>query len=180
MKFPRITKKAALALGAGALALMSLGAAAPAKKGEVARRATPLSREQALAAIRPHVGNQDAAAMLTAQWSLETANGTRMFNFNFGGIKGTSPQGLTYRTLTHEGHGDTRRQITDNFRAYTSASQGAADFVSLIKRRYPSAYQAALAGDADAYVAALKKGGYFTGDPAAYTRAVSSIYRSIR
>jgi hypothetical protein len=47
--------------------------------------------------------------------------------------------------------------------------------VKLLSRRYPEATQAAREGDPVGFVQGLKQRGYFTGDPAAYTRSVVSL-----
>jgi hypothetical protein len=100
-----------------------------------------------------------------------------MFNYNFAGIKGTSPAGLSVSQRTREGYGATERTITDNFRAYRTAEEGADDYVALLQRRFPAALDAAKAGDPAGTVRALKQSGYFTGDEVAYTRSVTSMAR---
>lgn len=114
-------------------------------------------------------------AILTAQWAHETAHGASMFNFNFGGIKGASPEGLSVAQRTREGYGNSERRIVDGFRAYSSAEQGANDYVQLLRSRYRGAIDAADAGDAEGFVRGLKEKGYFTGDPIAYARNISSL-----
>jgi hypothetical protein len=98
-----------------------------------------------------------------------------MYNYNFGGIKGTGPTGLTVAQRTKEGWGKTERSITDHFRAYESAQDGASDYVKLLMAHYPEAVTAANRGDASGFVRGLKQRGYFTGDEQAYERSVKSI-----
>lgn len=98
-----------------------------------------------------------------------------MLNFNFGGIKGTSPSGTSTVYRTREGFGANEVQLADRFRAYGSAEEGAGDYLSLLQRRYPEALQAAERGDPAGFVQALKSRGYFSGDPAAYTRSVTGL-----
>jgi hypothetical protein len=114
-------------------------------------------------------------AILTAQWSHETGRGESMFNYNFGGIKGAGPSGLSVAQRTTEGSGASARRITDNFRAYTSAAEGASDYLALLERRYGGALDAARAGDAEGFVRGLKSRGYFTGDEGAYVESVSRL-----
>ncbi len=114
-------------------------------------------------------------ALLTAQWAHETAHGASMFNYNFGGIKGTGPTGLSVEQHTKEGWGRSERQITDRFRAYESPEAGAEDYVKLLTHRFPEATGAARAGNAEGFVQGLKQRGYFTGDAQAYQRSVSSL-----
>ncbi len=115
----------------------------------------------------------ETVAVLTAQWSHETGNGHSMFNYNFGGIKGTGPSGLTVNQRTREGYGEHERTIRDNFRAYRNAEEGASDYLSLLARKYPAAIEAADAGKPEDFVRELKKGGYFTGSESAYISSVS-------
>jgi hypothetical protein len=98
-----------------------------------------------------------------------------MMNFNFGGIKGTGPSGLTVAYGTHEGSGENTKAVVDHFRAYGSAEEGAGDYLKLLSKRYPGAFAAARSGDATGFVRELKKGGYFTGSEESYTRNVTQI-----
>jgi hypothetical protein len=111
----------------------------------------------------------------TAQASLETASGRRMYNFNFGGIKGTSPSGLTTTANTHEWENGVRYRTQAHFRAYHSLDEGAADFLSLLHRRYGSALAAAEQGDVDGYAHALKQRGYFTGPEGHYANDLRQL-----
>jgi hypothetical protein len=119
--------------------------------------------------------SEHTVAILTAQWAHETGNGASMYNYNFGGIKGMGPSGLSVSQRTKEGFGATEHTITDRFRAYRTAEEGATDYVQLLTRRFPEAVQAAQKGDPAGFVAGLKQRGYFTGDAAAYTRSVTSL-----
>ncbi|HEY0466060.1 MAG TPA: glucosaminidase domain-containing protein [Polyangiaceae bacterium] len=119
--------------------------------------------------------SEHTVAILTAQWAHETGNGASMYNYNFGGIKGMGPSGLSVSQRTKEGFGASEHTITDRFRAYRTAEEGATDYVKLLSQRFPEAVQAAQTGDPAGFVAGLKQRGYFTGDPGAYTRSVSSL-----
>lgn len=147
---------------------------------------TPLTAEQAMTAIAAAFEAQtgralssSGRALLTAQWAHETGHGTSMFNYNFGGIKGAGPNGLSVAQRTREGFGSSERTITDGFRAYDSAEQGAQDYVRLLLSRYGSAVEAAEQGDAGAFVRSLRTKGYFTGDPSAYQRSIACIARQL-
>lgn len=155
-----------------------------ARAGVVAPVRTPLTPEQAggliAGALERQTGeppSKETVAILTAQWAHETGRGASMFNYNFAGIKGTSPAGLSVMQRTREGYGASERTITDGFRAYRTAEEGADDYVSLLKRRFPAALDAAQAGDPAGCVRALKQAGYFTGDEVAYTRSVTQMAR---
>ena len=147
----------------------------------VSAERTKLTTEQAREALKTawktHFGEEpreETLAILTAQWSHETGGGESMFNFNFGGIKGTGPSGLSVAQRTREGFGASERTIVDRFRAYGSAAEGATDYVGLLQRRYGSALEAAHQGDPAAFVQELKKGGYFTGSERDYVRSVTN------
>jgi hypothetical protein len=150
-----------------------------AERATVAPVKTPISGTQAASAIRAayqrvvgETPSGETLAILTSHWSLETARGTRMYNYNFAGIKGTSPEGLSTALATREGHGATAVRIRDGFRAYSSAESGAVDYVSLLERRYAGALDAARAGDPAQFAARLKQKGYYTGDEALYTQGI--------
>lgn len=143
---------------------------------------TRLSGEQAAAALRSAwtavrgtPPSDETLSVLVGQWAHETGRGASMLNYNFGGIKGTGPSGLSIAASTREGFGAEQQRITARFRAYGSAEEGARDYVSLLARRYPDAVQAAEGGDARGFVQALKAGGYFTDDETAYANSVQSL-----
>ena len=110
--------------------------------------------------------------VLSAQVSTETASGASMHNYNFGGIKGTSPQGLTARAWTHEVYGGKEVRLKDGFRAYRTPVEGAIDSLSFLEKRFPRAIDAAKTGDVGGYVARLKAGRYFTADETQYANAM--------
>ena len=148
----------------------------------VAPTRTRLDGTQAADALRAAWTNvtgqppsQKTLSILTAQWAHETGNGGSMYNYNFGGIKGMGPSGLSVSQRTREGFGATERTITDRFRAYRSAEEGATDYVKLLTQRFPEATASAQTGDATGFVSGLKQRGYFTGDAGAYTRSVASL-----
>jgi len=156
------------------------GKAAPV--GEVKPTRTQLTAAEAAHHLRralgEHLGRQPddrAVAIVTAQWAHETGHGASMYNYNFGGIKGRGPSGLSVAQRTREGFGQNEVTIVDRFRAYQTPEEGALDYVGLLKARYPDALDAAQRGDPSAFVKALRARGYFTGDPAAYERSVSQI-----
>jgi hypothetical protein len=143
---------------------------------------TQLSAGQAQEALRAawqrvtgEAPSDKTLALITAQWAHETGSGASMYNYNFAGIKGAGPEGLSVAQHTREGYGASERRIIDNFRAYRSAEEGAADYVQLLSRRFPEAVQGARQGDPGAFVRGLKARGYFTGNESQYLNRVSSI-----
>ena len=163
------------------LALEGAKTAAPAA-GLVPVVRTQLSAGQAQEALRAawqkvtgEAPSDKTLALITAQWAHETGNGASMYNYNFAGIKGAGPSGLSVAQHTREGYGTSERRIVDNFRAYSSAEEGATDYVQLLKRRFPEAVQGAQQGDPNAFVRGLKSRGYFTGQESQYLNNVASI-----
>lgn len=154
----------------------------PVRRGEVAAVRTRLSGEQAAEAlssawesIHGEKPSAETLSILTAQWAHETGRGASMYNYNFGGIKGSSPEGLSTSLRTREGWGKTEVTIRDSFRAYRTAEDGARDYLQLLGGRYAGALESAKAGDAEGFVHNLKVRGYFTGNEQAYVRSVSSM-----
>jgi hypothetical protein len=125
--------------------------------------------------VRGDPPSAETLSILVGQWAHETGRGASMLNYNFGGLKGTGPSGLSAACSTREGWGDNAVRVIDRFRAYGSAEEGARDYVSLLERRYPDAVSAAESGDARGFVQALKARGYFTDNEAAYSRSVQSL-----
>jgi mannosyl-glycoprotein endo-beta-N-acetylglucosaminidase len=139
--------------------------------GEEAARALSSAWEQ----VRGEPPSAETLSILVGQWAHETGRGASMLNYNFGGLKGTGPSGLSTACSTREGWGDSEVRVVDRFRAYGSPEEGARDYVSLLDRRYPDAVQAAEQGDARGFVHALKARGYFTDNEASYSKSVQSL-----
>jgi hypothetical protein len=148
---------------------------------EVAAVRTPVAQAQLRAAIgrayQRQTGTPPSAALLdtlTAQASVETGHGAKMYNFNFGGIKGASPGGDTANYLTREVVADRSVTVHQNFRAYTSLDEGADDYVRLLSGRFGGALSRAQVGDVDGFAHALKQSGYYTAPEADYASALRS------
>ncbi len=163
-------------------ALLNARAFATSSPALVAPARTRLDGAQAADALRAawtkvtgQPPSEKTLSILAAQWAHETANGGSMYNYNFGGIKGMGPSGLSVSQHTREGFGKSERTITDRFRAYHTAEEGATDYVKLLTQRFPEATASAQSGDATGFVSGLKQRGYFTGDAAAYARSVASL-----
>jgi hypothetical protein len=143
---------------------------------------TPLGGDEAASALSNAYASVTGRAptakqlsLLVAQWSLETGGGRAMMNYNFGGIKGTSPSGMSTAYKTKEGYGATERTITDQFRAYRTPQEGAADYLRVLRAHFPKSFDAVRAGDAQVFAHTLKREGYYTGNEADYTKAIASI-----
>lgn len=168
---------------------MRIGAQAPvhapsaaAAPREVAAQRTPVTRGDIRAAIgralertngsRP---SSELVDVLTAHASLETASGDRMFNYNFGGIKGASPAGRTAVYRTREVLNGKDVTIRDGFRAYASLDEGALDYVRTMKERFGGALAPAARGDVTGFAGALKRAHYYTASETDYARGLTSL-----
>lgn len=155
---------------------------AGASSRQVEPQRTPVTRADLRAAISRALERTDGKRpadqlvdVLTAHASLETASGDRMYNFNFGGIKGTSPAGSTAVCRTHEVLGGKDVVIKDGFRAYGSLDEGALDYVRTMKSRFGGALAPAARGDVNGFASALKSAHYYTASEADYARGLNSL-----
>ena len=149
---------------------------------EVEPHLTPASpdklRDAIARAYKKLTGHAPSAVtldVLTAQASLETASGTRMFNFNFGGIKGRGPTGETAHCKTHEVIAGKDVTIRDGFRAYRTLDEGAVDYVKLMRDQFPRAMEQAARGNVSEFAKALKQSHYYTADETAYATALHGL-----
>ena len=147
----------------------------------VPARRTPASMEDIRAslsrAVESVTGRRATArtvGVLASPVSLETAGGSQMFNFNFGGIKGAAPGGATASYMTREVLDGTSVHIQQGFRAYGSLDEGARDYVSLVRSRFPQAFHSAAAGDLDGFAHALKQAHYYTAPESEYAAGLRS------
>jgi hypothetical protein len=149
---------------------------------QVAPQRTPVTRADLRAAIGRALERTDGQKptdelvnVLTAHASLETASGDKMYNFNFGGIKGTSPSGSTAVCRTHEVLGGKDVVIKDGFRAYGSLDEGALDYVRTMKAQFSGALAPAARGDVTGFAGALKRAHYYTASETDYARGLTSL-----
>lgn len=148
----------------------------------VAAHATPLSPARIREALRDALTRADGHApsasfvdVLAAQVEHETARGSRMFNHNFGGIKGAAPDGGTTSYRTREVVDGASVATTDHFRAYRSVAAGARDYVAFLRAHYASAVERAEHGDARGFAERLKERGYYTGSVDEYARSLVAL-----
>jgi hypothetical protein len=157
-------------------------AKAAASARAVAPRKTPISPSEirdALSAAHQALKGKPIEPklldVLTAQVCTENASGAAMHNNNFGGIKGTSPEGMTAKLKTREILGGKEVEIRDGFRAYSTPLEGAKDYIQLLEKRFPRALEAAKTGDIGEYAARLKAGHYFTADAGEYAACLKGV-----
>jgi len=154
---------------------LTTGGVVAAQHTRLSGSAAAAALERAWAARTGSAPQRETVAVLAAQWAHETGRGASMYNFNFGGIKGSGPSGLSVEQRTREGWGATETTIRDRFRAYRTAEEGAADYLALLEKRFPGAVEAAARGDSQGFARELKARGYFTGNEAAYARSLASL-----
>lgn len=123
------------------------------------------------------IGGEPSGAtllILGAHSALETAKWGRFPNFNFAGIRGEW-MGQWTSFATHEviaGRDETWTPSPSNrFRAYPTLQDGAEDYLRFLSARFVAAWNAAVAGDTNGFVVALKAHGYFTAAEAGYLSA---------
>lgn len=129
---------------------------------------------QAYQAVTGAAPSPATVDLLWAQWALETARGQAMYGNNFGGIKATGG-GPSASFSTTEGYGAQARRVRDRFRTYGTPAEGARDYVSLLARRYPAAFEGLATGDVERFAAGLQQGRYFTANPDTYRRALQRL-----
>jgi hypothetical protein len=168
---------------------MSVGPVGAVGAGSVAPERTPVSvaaLRQAIGRAYQRVTGQAPSATLlqslTAQASLETGAGSSMYNYNFGGVKGAGPGGLSANCLTHEVVNGEDVTVRQKFRAYGSLDEGAEDYVRVLVQRFGHALPSAAGGNLDGFAHALKQAGYYTaseGDYAAALKGASAAAGSV-
>jgi hypothetical protein len=147
-------------------------------------------------ALRQHLSadpSVDVLALALGKTALETGRWKAIHRHNFGNIKaGEAYEGFftTFRCnevlngklqwfdpdtggyTVPPGHPQCR------FRAYQSATDGAAGYIDFVAGgRYAAAWALLLKGDAAGYVHALKQAHYFTADEGPYLKGVASLQR---
>ena len=111
---------------------------------------------------------------LSAQVSVETAHGAKMYNYNFGGLKGHSQTGETARYMTREVIEGKDIHLRQGFRAYRSLDDGAADYLTCMNIRFSDTIGHAERGDLMGFCHSLKQSGYFTAPESEYASALQS------
>jgi flagellum-specific peptidoglycan hydrolase FlgJ len=115
------------------------------------------------------------AEVILAQSALESDWGRTVKGNAYFGIKGKSATGHSTTFSTHEVTLSGQRICEiDEFRAYNSYAEAAADYASLIQRRYPAAF--AYRNDPEKFAEAVARLGYAT-DPH-YAKKLRTIIHS--
>lgn len=145
----------------------------------MARSVTRLGREQAAALLvlvwqseTGRLPSRNLAELMLAQgWGLETARGESNIQHNYGNISG-SYQGAFWRPPWFEVTDESSDQMKflhsemlanrapRSFRAYPDHETGVRDYVSMLRRRFPSIVAAGESGNLQAFAEAVKSSGY--------------------
>jgi hypothetical protein len=83
------------------------------------------------------------------------------------------PRALSQRFSVPPGHPQTR------FQAFESAAKGFQAYLAKLKAKWPSAWQAALAGSPDVFAHRLKLGNYYTADEGQYRQTMVSVFNGL-
>lgn len=145
---------------------------------------TPISRDEFARAIQeadPSL-SKPSAGILYGQYALETGQGSACWNWNIGNVKVKRSQAEAGRPFvmlpnTWEIENGVRKVYQPPheqtwFRAYDTLAEAMVEHLAFLRRRYAAAWAYVLAGDPRAFVAALKRGQYFSGDEAKYASSV--------
>ena len=123
-----------------------------------------------------------SVGVIWAQYALETGRGQFCWNNNIGNVKHVAGDGHDYCMLANVWEMIGGKRVVFNppspqtwFRAYRTLSDGMREHLEFLRRRYGAAWAAVEAGDARAFVRALKARGYFTADEATYANNVVSL-----
>lgn len=95
--------------------------------------------------------SKEQLAMFVSQNSLETGNRKSMYNYNIGNIiAGNSGYDYFLGNDTNRG-----KPIVQHFRAYKTLDEGVLDYLKILYKGYPQAFQAANTGDPKNYAHSL-------------------------
>lgn len=120
-----------------------------------------------------HAPSSETLAILLGQIALECGHGGECMNFNLGNYKrGPGPDWCSFQTFEYVGTPPVRTEMVCEFSAWPTLEDATAFFVAGLFTRYPEAWAAAVAGDAQAFAAGLRQRGYYTAPLAAYAAGV--------
>lgn len=160
---------------------VSSGSAKPASATEVADRLTPLTAEQAAAAlsmayesligVRP---TPEILSLLLGQSALETGNWKKIHNYNFGNKKAAAGDKLIQRFLGSEIVNGEEVFSVMAFTAYPTALEGAKAYITLLKSR-PLWWAGLQSGNPETFTQnlAAKPLAYFTASPRLYLEGLT-------
>jgi peptidoglycan hydrolase-like protein with peptidoglycan-binding domain len=124
------------------------------------------------------VPSKEILGLMMGQTALETANWTKMPNYNFGGIKASSHDSYIQVFDTTEVINGVTTPMKQTFAAYKSAADGAAAYVKTLMSRQ-NWWNGLHSGTPQGFVAGLTtQPAYFTADPAGYLAGLQSRMNS--
>jgi flagellum-specific peptidoglycan hydrolase FlgJ len=147
---------------------------------------TPLTADQAAAALSEGYKLVTGAlpspailGLLIGQTSLETGNWKKIHNYNFGNVRGESPDGLFTSFRAGEIIDGKEKFLEagdpkNKFRAYRDAASGAADYIRALRHR-PHWWDGLQSGTVDGFIHGLTTyPAYFTANAAEYARVLEN------
>lgn len=150
-------------------------------------RTTPTTPQfiHALAGTWPEV-IQKQAAVIWAQWALETGTGKFCCNWNLGNVKHVKGDGYDYMALKGVWEIVNGKRIElppENpgswFRALPSLDEGMHDHIALIRdKRFRAAWPAVLAGDPIGFARILKEQRYYTASLESYSALMAANFNA--
>jgi hypothetical protein len=157
---------------------------------EVAATRTPTpdsslipAAQQAYLAELGHLPANATLAIILGQFAFECRHGAACMNFNLGAYKrGPGPDWTSFETTEWLGDPPVERTMVCDFSAWPTLESAVSFFIAGLFTRWPEAWSAAVAGDSDRFVAALKARDYFTGPLPAYQAGVrkwAAFYRAL-
>lgn len=156
---------------------------APTVTGEQPARRTRMTPVEAVrylssayAQLTGHPPSDRVLGVLLGQWGLESGTGTRMYNFNYGGVKipRRGWEGGRVRLATHETIRGQRVNTEAWFQAYGTPEEGAIHYLRNILDNYGEALAAVdRSGNPEDY--GRHMGRYHTGDNSEYAAGIARI-----
>ena len=117
--------------------------------------------------------------VLAAQWDLETAGGAACHCFNIGNIKKVNGDGhdfCMFRCWERDKQGKKYwiepPDAGCRFRAFSTLTDGVADYLKMMNKRFKHAWPAVLDGDPEEFAKLLKEARYYTATLEEYTNAI--------
>lgn len=171
---------------------------------EIQARITSVAPEAFFAAMvkaAPSLSHE-TICILMAQSALETGRWKKVINNNVGNIKSVPGRDYCFVATTERMTSTSAHQMADasalvrilkddgkmatalfypphsmcRFRSFPDLDTGIVEYLALLEHRYEKAWQSVLSGNPSQFASNLHSLGYYTADPAEYTKAVVSLF----
>lgn len=157
----------------------------PSKETIMSRKDIAYALKKAWANVFNEEITKNQLGILFSQACLETGNGEKMFNFNFGNVKRVAGKPYTSYKCSEILNGKNEVFVPYHpqtfFKAHSSMIEGAEEYIlHLTTPRYAKALAALKSENVVGYIHECKLAGYFTADEYQYTKTVVSINKSFQ